>query len=109
MGARLVVKFGESDPCPMVYLHYGGEYERDVRNTLDEFFGELAKISDKRLGDPPYLAAKFVVWAACYPRHASLDFLGVGVVNDAGYGDAVCRVFCNGTTGYSIEKSLDNA
>jgi len=107
MGARLVVKFSNE---AMVYLHNGGEYAADVRETLDEFFGELASVNDKRLADAPYLAAKFLVWAAGKGTRGvnPLEFLSVGIVNDAGYGDAVAYVPCDGTTNYSIEKSLDN-
>lgn len=78
MGDRVTVHFqqgGRTDA--IVYSHYGVDGD-----TLNEFFNEIeTNLSDTRFNDPPYLAAKFVVWLALKSGSGKhpLDFLGVGV------------------------------
>lgn len=110
MGARLVVKFGNDENPPMVYLHHGGKYAEQVQETMSAFITELEKLSDKRLDDAPYLAAKFLAFHA-HKYNSTLspiDFLRIGIVTDEGYGDTVARMRCDGTFDYDIEKSIDN-
>lgn len=105
MGARSTYTF-TSDPTPEsaeddyahVYLHYGGESREECEQTMREFYEELTKLTDTRVSDPGYLAAKFVVWAASrsrYPKDApELEFLSVGIMPErmdgADYGVVVC-------------------
>lgn len=97
MGARLVVSFGDTSH---IYLHWGGEYADQIHETMDAFFADVAELSDRRLDDMPYLAAKLVVWAANRGRMDGahpLAFLGVGVVSSDDWGDAHVQVSNGGT------------
>jgi hypothetical protein len=90
----------------IVYRHSdgypGGEY--GVLADLRRFFDEVeAQTNDTRFSDPPYLAAKFVVWQAEENSDNSdpeinLDFLGVGVVLEDP-GDIEWRYFVDYTLG----------
>jgi len=94
MGTRATVHFqhiGASCPEAIIYRHTDGDPEGlgiDIKLFLEEVRESL---NDTRLGDPSYLAAKFVVWSADHTRqygfgakedvkkpHA-LDFLSIGI------------------------------
>jgi len=85
MGARLTITFLDDtgEPVSTIYDHSGGDNRADALKTWASFRADLDAISDQRLDDPSYLAAKYVVWAAQgYQRgiDSRLDFLGVGIV-----------------------------
>jgi hypothetical protein len=109
MGARLVVKFGNEEIPPRVYLHWGGEYVDDVKQTMDGFMSAAQMVRDSRLNDPSYLAARFLVWAVHEQgaKNNPLDFLSVGIVTADDWGDAVVTVPCEGTATYTIDSALD--
>lgn len=89
MGDRVAVKFRDFEgDMVQVYLHWGAS---DVRALLDSFFQveEGRRIIDNRFDDAPYLAARFVVYAA---SDATSD---VGLYGpDAELDGAVLRVLC---------------
>lgn len=110
MGARLVVVCEGEHDRPMVYLHWGGEYQEQIRQTLDEFISAVTNLADPRFHDPVYLAAKLVVWEARQSQRGDnvLNFLSVGVVNDESWGDGVAVIDCvKGDGSYKITKAID--
>ena len=113
MSSPLVVEFEDGypdSPNPMVYLHWGGEHSQDARLTIESFLSEVKELPDSRLNDASYLAAKLVVWTArdLQPKPGSLDFLSVGVVGDAGYGNAHIIIDCVDKVGkYKLVRSID--
>jgi len=111
MGARLVVRFGQEENPPRVYLHHGGEYSKDVKDTLYAFVAAVSQLEDRRASDPEYLAAKLLVWAANTDKrepHKALNFLSVGVVTSDGWGDAVAEFPCiDNSLSFAVLSALD--
>jgi hypothetical protein len=86
MSTRCNIHFTyDGDVQSNVYVHSDGYPDgiHGIPARLKEFFAELeSQTSDRRYGDPEYLAAKFVVWVAGqYARDPAkpLEFLSVGV------------------------------
>ena len=56
--------YGDSKtPAAIIYRH-GDGYPEGAGVDLKRFFKECATLPDTRFNDPPYLAAKYVVWLA---------------------------------------------
>lgn len=99
-------------PTAIVYRHSDG-YPEGAGSDILRFIEEVRQLPDSRLGDPSYLAAKYVVFLAREfsvdydwsttpptetPKASRLDFLSVGIVrNDPG--DIAYRytVACDGS------------
>lgn len=103
MGARLVVSFtdgekpGDIEPVAHVYLHWGGETLAEIDRTVSKFLTACDELSDKRFNVPRYLAAKLVVHEYTQNHYASkhpLDFLSIGIVDSAEYGDGHAVICC---------------
>lgn len=88
MSTRSTTKFAYGPPSDrpeaIVYRHTDG-YPEGMLPDLGEFFEDVEnEATDHRYTDPPYLAAKWLVWLARHfasPR-GSLNFLSVGVCQE---------------------------
>lgn len=110
MGARLVVEFEDNYHAsnPMVYLHWGGEQVAEIENTMEAFLADVNELSDNRLNDAAYLAAKFVVWSYLADGRDGIDFIGIGIVTSPSVGDGHVIVNCTTEPGtYRINKAID--
>jgi len=99
MGARCVIQICNHHepevPVARIYLHWGGERFDDVAETLRAFCLANDSSPDPRWDDAPYLAARFLAWAVeanNAGRKHTLDIIGVGVVNNDGWGDYLGRI-----------------
>ena len=104
MGTQCTVHFhyaSRPEPDAIVYRHWDG-YPKEVGmlGDLQRFFDAVEEqTTDRRFGDPSYLAAKFIVWQANEYRAAGgiLDFLSVGTtLVDPGDISYRYHVWCNG-------------
>lgn len=97
-----IFHFKQAEKGPIlasVYVHHdcylSGDSDYGGDTMLEDFFKEVNKDceGDTRFDDPPYLAAKFVVFQAGKPL--SLSFLGVGVVQSDDSEDYNYYIICD--------------
>jgi len=64
----------------IVYRHSDG-YPEGAGADIKRFLIAVSELSDTRLNDPTYLAARYVVWlSAKFAGTSAIDFLSVGVM-----------------------------
>ena len=84
MSTRATVHFQQGGQTEAIVYRHGDGYPDGLGKDLEGFLDELvAKVEDTRFDDPPYLAAKWIVWDAIkYGNRGGnfLNFLGVGIV-----------------------------
>lgn len=115
MSTRATIHFydvGQTKPEAIIYRH-GDGYPEGLGEDLKKFVKELKdNVSDTRLQDPSYLAAKWVVWDAAQmaqyshnPKPNKLAFISVGIVRqDPGDIEYRYKVVCDGEPTITFEK-----
>lgn len=110
MATRATIHFkyvDEEKSEAIVYRHWDG-YPEGMGQDLYRFLEEVKnQCADTRFNDPPYLAAKYVVWQAgeyAKDKTKPLDFLSVGVVQeDPGDIEFRYTLHCSGTVKPLVE------
>ena len=126
MSTRCNIHFNYSDGtvAANIYRHCDG-YPDGVLPDLARFFQDVQdQTDDTRFNDPPYLAAKFVVWQAAKNAESQafdyrtgkidpskirpLNFISLGVVSqDAGDGEYVYEVTATTNGGLPVVTSKE--